>query len=73
MKQPKQIISGDCRFYIHADGCVSAADDGGWVAAVFASLDAAKSWRGDFTAAELEFRRLNDGKDQGSALVPVKQ
>lgn len=73
MKQPQQIIDGDCRFYVHADGYASAADGAGWVSALFVSLDAAKSWRDDFYGAEREFRRLNGGKSQGSALVPMKQ
>lgn len=73
MKQPQQIIDGDCRFYVHDDGSVSAADGGGWVSALFVSLDAAKSWRDDFGVAELEFRRLNDGKGEASLLLPIKQ
>lgn len=69
MQQPKQIVDGDVTYYEHADGYASAADGGGWVSALFVSVDAAKSWRDHFPDAEAEFRRLNGGP-QGKALVP---
>lgn len=71
VNQPRQHIEGDCRFYEFEDGHASAADDGGWVSALFTSLDAARSWRGHFDEAEAEFRRLNNGP-QGEVLVPPR-
>lgn len=66
MQQPKQIIDGDVTYYEYADGFASAADGCGWVSALFVSVDAARSWRGHFTDAEIEFRRMNGGP-QGAA------
>ena len=71
MTQPRQIIDGDVTYYEHGGGYASAADGAGWVSALFVSVDAAKSWRDDFGAAEREFRRLNGGP-QGEALVPAR-
>lgn len=71
MSQPKQIEDGDCRFYEFEDGHASAADGGGWVSALFVSLDAAKSWRDHFTEAEVEFLRINGGK-RGHNLLPSR-
>ena len=70
--QLRQIIDGDCRFYEFDDGHASAADGGGWVSALFVSLDAAQSWRGHFNEAEVEFLRINGGK-RGSALLPKRK
>jgi hypothetical protein len=48
------------RFYVNdKDGEVSVSEHGCWLSAFFISLDAAKSWSGNFVGAEEEFRRLN--------------
>lgn len=71
--QPLRIVDGDCTFYEFEDGHASAADDGGWVSALFTSLRAARSWKGHFTEAEAEFRRLNDGKPYAEIFLSERQ
>ncbi len=71
MKQPRQIVDGTCTFYEFDDGHASAADGGGWVSALFTSVDAARSWLGHFGEAEAEFRRINGG-GLGEVLLPPR-
>lgn len=66
-----EIVDGSLMLYEFADGHATAADDGEWVSARFESVEAARSWVGHFDEAELEFRRINNGR-YGPELVQIR-